>query len=207
MINLNIVTAVSRPENLRRILASIDATVHLSGLNLKWILVFDAPSDAPPALQVLLDAVSKFRVQKAFWLNGPSKYGIHQKNMGIDLCDEGFYYLLDDDNIIHPNFFKRVGELILENPDKEALAFNQQRWDAHGSIVAAPERMHPGGCDNSMFVVHTKLIGKDRYDYGKASLEDGYFFQGLHLKKRETFLFVNEFLAYYNYIRHFPEEK
>lgn len=204
MTNLNIVTAVSRPTNLRRILASIDDTVQLSGLSLKWILIFDAPADAPSDFQALVNVISKFRVQKASWPNGPVKFGILQKNMGIDLCDDGFYYLLDDDNIIHPNFFKRIGELIRANPDKEAFAFNQQRWDFHGNISATPERMVPGKIDNSMFVVHTKLIGSDRYNLGLAGNEDGYFFQGLYLKKKETFLFVDEFLAYYNYITHFP---
>lgn len=205
MTALNIVTAVSRPGNLIRILDSIEKTAHLSGLDVKWITIFDAPADAPPDVQERFSSVKSIRIKKDFWLGGPVKFGILQKNLGIDLCDDGFYYLLDDDNVVHPSFFERIGQLIASNQGKLAFAFNQKRWDFHGDLPARPDRMVPGKIDNSMFVVHTSLIGAARYDLGLAGTEDGHFFQGLFRKNPETFVFVDEYLAYYNYITHFPK--
>lgn len=205
MATFNIVTAVSRPQNLLRIHRSISETCAGLQLSLKWIVVFDAPKDAPPEFQRLIDRGAPFRIQKERWAGGPCVYGINQKNRGIDLCDKGFYYLLDDDNIIHPELLKRVGELTRQHPQKKAFAFNQQRWDKHGNLRARPETMIPMRIDNSMFVVSTELIGADRYDITKASLEDGFFFQGLFHKDPGSFLFVDEYLAYYNYLNHFPK--
>jgi len=107
--------------------------------------------------------------------------------------------------VLHPAFLGAIGKLIRLHPAKLAFAFNQIRWDHHGNLPARPERMVPDQIDNSMFVVHTDLIGGERYDIQRAGQEDGFFFQGLYGRMPEAFLFVDEYLTYYNYLVHFPE--
>jgi len=198
---LNMVTAVSRPQNLMRIFRSIRSTIRECTLPVKWIMVFDSPNNTPEDFQKIIDKVTFMKIQKAYWPNGPMKFGIPQKNLGMDLCEEGFFHLLDDDNLVHPNFLKRISQLVKAHPDKLAFAFNQRRWDQVNDLRARPESMYPGQIDNTMFVVHTSLIGSRRYDFKHAGYEDGMFFMELFRSAPEAFVFVDEFLAYYNFLR------
>jgi hypothetical protein len=204
MATLNIVTAVSRPANLPFMLTQM-GNARDSEMKVRWILVFDKPFDHSAQL-VAQGAACGVEVVLLHWTQGPSKFGIAQKNHGIDHCEKGFYHLLDDDNKVHPQFFRRLGELVRENPGKSAFAFNQMRWDQHGMLCPRPDQMIPGKIDNTMFVVHTDLIGQKRYDPKHAGWEDGFFFSELHAQSPADWLFVDETLALYNYLHHFGQK-
>jgi hypothetical protein len=205
MIPLSIVTAVSRPHNLPRIYRSMISASEACELAVRWITVVDEPGVLPANVDEALSIASAVRIQKVVFSGGPIKFGISQKNLGIDLVEDGFYHCLDDDNIVHPDFMQRISSALLSHPGKKAFVFNQQRWDGAGNLRATPELMLPCKIDNTMFVVHKSLIGDRRYDLEKAGIEDYWFFRGLFDSDPGTFVFIDEFLAYYNYIRHFPE--
>jgi len=137
---------------------------------------------------------------------GSSRFGIKQKNYGIDLIEDGFVYILDDDNIVHPGLFCEMKEAFGRCDKKKAFVFNQQRWDIHGLLRAKHENMRPCHIDNSQFVVHRKLIGDLRYDLTKAGIEDFLFFREIYDKYPEEFEFIDRTLAFYNYLIHFPGE-
>lgn len=200
---VNIVTAVSRQYNLPKILASLENAIGNYGIEVRWIMVFDYPLDLAPSVKKAL--VSK-RIKLDFivYHGGKFKFGVKQKNYGIDQIKEGWYYLLDDDNVIHPNFFKSLSQAIKENPGKKCFVFSQHRTDSEDKI-AAPDRMEAAMIDNSMFLTHMDLIGKERYEPGRAGIEDFWFFRGLYDKAPEQFVFLNEFLAFYNYLNQFPD--
>lgn len=204
MATLNIVTAVSRPANLMAVLRSMEGVKETPDLRVRWILVYDDPPRRPRELDTL--RADHIEIIKLPWLKGPCKFGIHQKNFGIDNCEPGFYHLLDDDNKVHPDFFKGISQAIHENPGKQAFAFHQRRWDRHGDLQAIPRRMKPGKIDNTMFVVHTGFIESKRYDIAAAGREDGWFFSELYKKDPTTWCFIDRFLAYYNYFRKHPAE-
>jgi hypothetical protein len=203
---LNIVTAVSRPKNLPAILRSMNGAEGIANLKVRWLVVYDDPPKKPDQIEVIQSTPSPVEVVPLQWTGGPCRLGIKQKNYGIDHCLPGYYHLLDDDNKMHPAFFKRISEVILENPGKMAFGFNQRRWDQHGDLRATPEKMFPGSMDNSMFVVRTEFIGPKRYDIKHAGCEDGWFFHELYKQDPSAWLFVNEFLAYFNYFQKFPFE-
>lgn len=201
MVKMSIVTAVSRPHLLGRVKESIESSIVGAGVDLTWILVFDGR--VPIEGERIAASAKGFHVKPVVWDKGPSKYGIRQKNMGMGLS-EGFYHLLDDDNIVHPNFFRRIAEHIRKNPDKKAFAVHQHRWDRFKDLRVSPDSMKPGRIDNTMFVVDTGFIGEKRYDPRMGGIEDGYFFSELYQKDPSVWVFVDEFLAYYNYLKHFP---
>lgn len=203
---INIVTAVSRPENLLRIHQSMIESAVGTGANVRWLLVVDAPGHVPESVFKMIRDSSRIKVERVIYPDGPVRFGIAQKNMGIDLVEEGFYHCLDDDNIVHPDFFMGITKAIAANPGKKAFAFNQQRWDRHGDLRASPENMRKFHVDNTMFVVHKDLIGEDRYDLSKAGEEDFYFFRKLYDKDPGTFVFLDETLAYYNFLYCLPED-
>lgn len=200
---ISVVTAVSRPRNLGRIRRSMEFAVLGSGVRVCWVLVFDPPVPTDPEVTRSITEPGAVEIKPIVYEGGSFKYGIPQKNTGMASIEEGFYYLLDDDNIIHPNLFKRVGAAIRENPGKKAFAFGQIRWDKHGNLFARADLMEPFMVDNSMFIVHRDLIGNDRYDAGYAGMEDFYFFRRLFDRDPGTFVFLDEFLAYYNYMHYF----
>jgi len=201
---ISIVTAVSREKNLPRIFRSMEDALHTTELDVRWILVFDAPGVTTEQTNQLIKNSNLISIVKVVDSGGPMRFGIRQKNLGIDLVAEGFYHCLDDDNIVHPDFFREMYRLISENPSKLAFGFGQIRWDFVGDLKPYPWTIHPGMVDNTMFVVHKDLIGDDRYEPSQAGSEDGFFFKKLHEKKPEAFLLTETFLAYYNYLSHYP---
>lgn len=204
MVVLNVVTALSRPANIPAILASLESVAEVPDISVRWLVVYDTPSQSEWLPKGLREATASkiIKVVPLAWTRGPCRFGINQKNYGLDNTERGYYHLLDDDNIIHPEFFKKLAEVIKANPGKMAFGFNQRRWDQHGDLPCSPDRMWPGKIDNTMFVVHTDFIGSKRYDLSKAGIEDGYFFHELHNQDRSAWVFPNEYVTYYNYLTH-----
>lgn len=205
MTRINLITAVSRERNLPRILDSIRCSLRAIPLEVQWILVFDAPGSKLARTKDLIKTSGRIKVLEALYEGGPMKFGIHQKNLGMDLIEDGFYHCLDDDNIVHPEFFSCLLRAIESNPGKRAFAFAQIRWDHHGTLTPSVWSMNPGQIDNTMFVVHKDLIGSLRYEKQFSGWEDGIFFQKIFSKHREEFVFVKDQVTYYNYLKRYPQ--
>lgn len=208
---IHLVTAVSRPDNLPKLYQSIRLALAKSVFFTRhekvcWTTVLDNPNDVSTTIEAKLTG-APFEIRKAIHPGGRCSYGIAQKNLGMALAvrDGGWYHCIDDDNVVHPDFFVGLERAVAENPGKKAFVFGQQRWDAIGSLVAAPDRMEYGKIDNTMFLVHTSLIGERRYDLDRSGREDFYFFRRIFDLHRDQFVFVKRTLAYYNYLRHFQD--
>lgn len=202
---IHLVTAVSRPENLPRIHKSISLSLSRSTMKAKWILVVDDVNAIPPSVDALLRS-GAFEVEKIIHRDGKCSYGIDQKNAGMASIADGYYHCIDDDNIVHQNFFSGLERAMTAHPAKRAFVFGQRRWDTIKSLVASPDRMEYGKIDNTMFAVHSSLIGSHRYDLSRSGREDFHFFRKLYDLHQDEFVFISETLAYYNYIKHFPAE-
>lgn len=113
---------------------------------------------------------------------------------------DGFIYNLDDDNLLHENFYRSLDKL--GGWKQKVLVFNQYvgGMDFSGLDVrqARPENMRIGSVDFGQIVfdrsltVDTKLI-PDCY------WADGQLIQDLYAKHPFEFLFIDEVLSYYNY--------
>ena len=105
MISLNILTRISRITNLRQIYESISK--NSENFNIIWWTLLDVSSitEIPTDILVFLNEKSKLR----FYDSSKDDYllwgGI---NKTIDEIEDGLVYILDDDNIIHPNFYPSV---------------------------------------------------------------------------------------------------
>ena len=159
---INLVTAVSRPENLIRIHKSISSSLAKSSLRVRWILVVDHPEAIWPGIEMSLRS-DKIDVDKVVYSGPRYSYGVPHKNLGMDTIVDGYYHLLDDDNLVHPEFFAGIERAMRDFPSDRAFVVSQCRWDNAGSLIASPERMGYGQIDNTMFVVHRDLIGAKRY--------------------------------------------
>jgi hypothetical protein len=199
---IHLVTALSRPQNLFRIWNSIRFSLAKSDLDANWIVVADRWSDLVTFPFPLSRRLEITRIVDTE--HKPCPYGIRQKNLGMSLIKKGYYHCLDDDNIVHPDFFYGIEHQI--DLGTKGICFNQRRWDMLGTLEADPKKMGYGEIDNTMFVVSIDVICHRRYILEDAGKEDWLFFSKLYEQSPTQFVFLKKVLAYYNYIRQFPIE-
>jgi hypothetical protein len=97
---LTIITPCSRIHNLPALYESIE----FDKIN-KWIIVYDTTVNS--FCPSFLSHTQIIEVDCKSSLNGV--VGNTQRNYGLSLVeDDNYIYFLDDDNIIHPNFWKHV---------------------------------------------------------------------------------------------------
>jgi hypothetical protein len=181
---LTIITPCCRPENLSKLYASI--AFHLID---KWIIVYDTSHNRtytksfvghPKILEVECDHVGVV--------------GHPQRNYGMDLVTDGFIYFLDDDNIIHHNFWSIVEML---DPEYfytfDQLRNRQTSWILPGHEIALMK------IDTAMFLFHrchVKTIRwqTDRYD------ADGRFICEILAENPGKHIYIKQIGCYYNYL-------
>jgi glycosyltransferase involved in cell wall biosynthesis len=194
----NIITRCSRTKNL----LSVKDSIFNQSPNVIWHVYFDTlhlkDIDAD-LLTELQDPNIKITFKKSI----PGDYGHQFINDAIDLIQDGWIYVLDDDNILHEDFISTLTTYILENPDKKAFIFNQKvdgkDFTKLDIRVAKPENMKVQLVDMAQFLLRRDLIGEMRLKSGDYKA-DGYFIEDVYKSNPEDFLFINEVICYYNYL-------
>ena len=132
----------------------------------------------------------------AYPTNSGGCSGNIQRNHGLKFIKDGFVYFLDDDNIVHPNMFKRF-----EN-EREDLAYvvNQIHKDGRVRLFAHPINMKVGGVDTAQFLIPSYMI-KNRIWEPYNYCADGVLFPQIFQDHKPGFKFLQENLSYYNYLR------
>lgn len=159
---VSVITAVSRPQNLPLLAESL-ARAHCPGLKLNWVWEFD--------------------LEKRF------VGGQIPKNIALERIEDGWVWMLDDDNLVHPEFFK----IALEHADAEAIVVSQIRRDGD-TLHAAPENAHPGGIDIAQALLRRSLIGDQRLLSQHDG--DGHFLECVLEDARVAW--IDEALSYHN---------
>jgi len=195
---LNIVTRCTRPEFLTTVKNSIFTT---QLFNIKWWVVFDT--------RVIKDVDADFLTELqslggvALFYKGEDGDMAHSLlSKVIDQIQDGFIYFLDDDNILHENFYSKVFSEIKDNPDKKGFVFSQKvaGKDFTGLDIreAKPENCRVQHIDMAQYMLHRSLIGDERFISGDYKA-DGYFVEKIYSLKPESFHFIDEVLCYYNW--------
>jgi len=179
---ITIITPSCRQKNLQRLYESIE--FHIIE---KWIIVYDT---------------SKNRTYEKLFASNPKiievehnesgKAGHAQRNYGTTLVEDGHIYFLDDDNIIHPDFWAVVA--ILE-PTK-FYTFDQRR---NSKTILKGNNIRLSKIDTAMFIVHKKhtvgiLWNKDMYN------ADGHFISEIYTKYTNDHIYIDQICCYYNYL-------
>jgi hypothetical protein len=115
-----IVTACSRPDNLEAILSSIIAANPPK--DLIWIVYWDLAVN-PEVNSKKLVGHRDIQIFYTSYVAG-SGWGHAARNKWLDLNVQGWIYFLDDDNLLHPDFFK----VVLENIQRKVLLIGQQQF-------------------------------------------------------------------------------
>lgn len=188
---LNIITPCSRPENLQRLYNSINFPCI-------WYIVFDL--DKKEYATKIFDNPDYSFLQNEWIKIFAEKGGVSgnlQRNKALDAIEKGFVYFLDDDNLMHPNFYKTTINILNENPDKRCIFYSQQL--AQNKIRSVDSTtIKAGRIDQAQFLIHTDLIGKKRYIQKYEA--DGLFIQEIFKQNlKSVFFYFNEKpIVYYN---------
>lgn len=170
---LHVLTAVTRPENLDAIEASIDAA-----------------NDKAPEVTVS-------------WWHRPDHDrqhvgGQHLKNLMLDEIGNGWVCILDDDTVMHAKFIQRVSFVLATQPlvEQECRAIIVSQKRTTGIVMqASPENAVVGKIDAGQAVLRRDLIGDYRIPETYAG--DGMWLETL-LRDRKDVHYMREVLSLHN---------
>ena len=184
-IMITIITACTRPENLYKLKESIDFTKVC-----EWIIVYD---DLKINFQKKLFENDEKISEYNFSSKQTSLAGHAQRNYALSVLKnkESYIYYLDDDNIIHPDFFK------LSLLKDKIYTFNQS--DKNDLLRLRGNRIKPDHIDTAMFLVYYPLVKDISWIIDKYNA-DGYYINNIYLQNKEKHIYINKTLCYYNFL-------
>lgn len=188
-----IITRSTRLNNLEKVRESIFSNIP-KGFKVTWHIVFDTKVlkdiDAE-LLNRLSDENTQFHFRKG------DGWGLSQLNPIIQKLD-GWIYHLDDDNILHEDFYSKIKKAKLG--DKKAIIFSQKvggiDFTGLDIRVAKPDNMRVQEIDLAQWLIHSSLH-KDNL-YGSGYTADGQFIEKLYKQNSDQFYFIEDVLCYYN---------
>ena len=167
MDRLTIITPCSRPQNLPAMAESIKPG--RSMFDVIWMVVFD---------------------------NGECKesvVGNYQRNCALDAITDGWVYFLDDDTIIHPDFFSELAKA-----NTSAVAFEQDLGTWVRKVV--PSEMRVCHIDMGQVTIRREIIGDIRFALSVYEA-DGIFVESIYKNNPNAWSFIDKPLCYYNKLR------
>jgi hypothetical protein len=195
-----LITPVSRKKNLIKIKETIKFNYFF-----KWIIIYDT--------KIIKDKTKVFADNKniieLFHKNKFSVSGNSQRNLALQylnkIKNKDFYiYFLDDDNVIHKNFYK-ILDIIKSNPKKKIYTFDQFR---NNKIYLKNKRQYIkilkgnkiaiGKIDIAMCLPHFSLINNIRWDIDKYEADGQYILDCLN-KKKKHHKYIPIIGCYYNF--------
>jgi len=186
---LTIITPCSRPGNLYAMRNSINM-----GMIDRWIIVHDTTRTGG----VCSPLFDHPQIVEMGHISPPGTCsGNSQRNRALKLVQSGLVYFLDDDNIVHPNFWVLLPKMQLGH----FYTFDQQRWD---EFVTRPGDIFKGDTprlqriDTAQYVVDIRMAKFWKEDDYKA---DGLFIEDVFLRFSQEHVYFPEVAAYYNFLR------
>jgi hypothetical protein len=182
-IMLTIITPCCRQNNIPKLFNSINFNKIIN-----WIIIYDTSNDRK--YNKLYENNPK--IMEVECTGGIS--GNPQRNHGISLVNDGYIYFLDDDNIIHPEFWSIVDKLDNNN----FYTFDQAR--TKGGKILRGNEIGIRRIDTAMFIVHKKHIGNITWKcdlYGA----DFFFISEININNAGKHTYINKTACYYNYLK------
>ena len=191
--NFQIITRSTRVNNLEKVKNSIFNNIP-KDCTVNWHVVFDTNvlKDIDAELLNRLDDKNT-----TLYFRKGDGWGLSQLNSLIQEL-EGWIYHLDDDNLLHEDFYETILNNLKE--DSKVFIFSQKVGgiDFSGLDIreAKPENTKVSKIDLAQWLIHSS-IHKDKL-YGSGYIADGKFIQSLYENNKESFVFIPDVLCYYN---------
>lgn len=191
---INIITRCTRQHNLYKVKDSIFKNIPLN-VEVYWHIVFDTQILKDIDAELLSTLQNK---NTQLYFEKGDGWGLSQLNPIIQSLD-GWIYHLDDDNILHENFYDKIYNTHINN-NSLAYVFSQYiggiDFTGLEVRVASPENIKVKGIDLAQWIIHSDLhINKQ---YGTGYIADGEFIESLYKESSDKFTIIDEILCYYN---------
>lgn len=183
---LSIITACSRPQNLKEIYKSIE----FDKVD-KWYIIYDTSKCRSYDFQFGQDKHSQKILELTCDKEGFA--GHPQINYALDLIKDGFVYVMDDDNIFHPTFWKLFKDL----DESNIYTWDQDRIQEKRILKGG--QIEEGKIDTSQFIVPRNLIGSVRWAE-QRSAGDFRFISKIYKTHEDKFKYIPKIACYHNFI-------
>jgi len=196
----HVITRCTRVENL----LTIADSVYKEGVDVTWHVVFDT-SVVKDIEIALLGELYNAGAFLHFKQGSPGTYMYPEINELVkQLPEEDYVTLIDDDNIIHPDYYAEIISEIEECAETSVFCYNQLiTLDNPTYRQASPSNTIIGGIDLAQYTVKASTFGL--CEFGAGYCGDGEFIQALH--SLVTFTFIDKTLCYYNYLQQVTPKK
>ena len=204
---INVITRCTRVHNLRQIKDNVFNNT--SGLTIKWHVVFDTGVLKDIDAELLHD-ISGDNVT-IHYIKGVAGEMMYPQCSEIAKNCEGWVYLLDDDNLIHENFYKEVYELLTNqtNSDKKVIIVAQLVGgkDFTGLEIreAHPKHTKYQHIDIAQMLIHSDVF--ENYSFTGDYAADGFFIEKVLRDHKEWFVWKTDVLSHYNYLEKEPKAR
>jgi hypothetical protein len=209
---INIITPLSRPENLKAMYVNL-LEAAMKGITIHWYLIVDASITGtiiqPPGFWLTtfrrIATYLKASELRVTVLNGQhgAMAGHAHRNMALPFMKNwpDWIMSLDDDNVMHPS----LPEWLIANEEElelkySGLIFDQLNKDGSYRLKADPDKISVNHVDTAQYMFRGSIVGDLRFQED-AYNADGIFIEELYRRHRDQFLIVNQPLCYYNYLR------
>ena len=182
---IHIITPCTRPENLPYLAESIPKECN-------WVVVYDASVGDAALVE---GATTLYSPYTGFAGNPNRNFALDS----IEFDDLDWVYILDDDNIIHPDWYARVSNI---NYTQVNMVTWGQVWRNNSIRLTPPLYPQVGNIDTSCYMVRGRLMKTLRYSMDYVA--DGIMAE--YAAKYGDVLRLDEYLGYYNYLRT-PEDR
>jgi len=201
----HVITRCTRVENL----LTIADSVYKEGVDVNWHVVFDT-SVVKEVEASLLGELYKLGAELYFKQGSPGTYMYPEMNELIknnSLFGRGHWVtLIDDDNIVHPDYYEEIISRLKDFPDASAFCYNQLVTVNNPTYRhASPSNTVVGGIDLAQYTV--KVSAFDFAEFGSGYCGDGEFIQAFHNLYPDEFVFIDQTLCYYNYLQQLTPKK
>lgn len=177
---LSIITPCYRQQNLSKMFNSIRFD-----LIDKWYIIYDTSKGMVYTKQY----VGHPKIEELECSGGIS--GNPQRNLGVTQVHDGFIYFLDDDNIVHPEFWSILPTAV---PDR-FYTWDQAR-DSNGRVLKGAE-CKLGRIDTAMFMIPRDMMTGLKWTEARYDA-DGLIIEDIYRVYSDKHVYIPRILAYYN---------
>jgi len=179
---LSIITPCCRSNNLDIILKSINFD-----LIDKWYIIYDTSKNRTYTKKF----EDNTKIEEHF-CSDEGVVGHSQRNFGLKLINDGFVYFLDDDNIIHPEFWNIISRLDINY----FYTFDQYRTNN----ILKGNNIKTYFIDTAQFIVPRLMIKDISWNVNNYSA-DGEFISKIYNLYPKKHIYISKILSYYNKLK------
>jgi len=203
---LNVITACIRPNNLP-LLAQSFAIANKLKIPINWIIVIDGryvrDTDPIKRVEEIVSKIIDPNLTIVILLNDTYlKTWESPINLALALIKSGLVCIVDDDNIMHPEFIQTVYPIYLKEQSVGFVFHQLMSIEKGGNLkvrIAKFANLKPDKFDTAQFAITRDLIGDLKW-CTTSNQPDGLFINTLFEEKRNKFKILDKILSYYNYL-------